>query len=39
MSDSVLPQAAPAASIRPAYVIAAIAAFAAMFAAIWLQDI
>lgn len=39
MSDSVLPQVAPAASIRPAYVIAALAAFAAMFAAIWLQDI
>jgi hypothetical protein len=39
MSDSVLPQAAPAASIRPAYIVAALAAFAAMFAAIWLDDI
>jgi hypothetical protein len=39
MSESVLPQPSPAVSIRPAYVIAAIAAFAAMFAAIAIDDI
>jgi hypothetical protein len=39
MSDSALPQPAPAVSIRPAYVIAAIAAFAAMFAAIAIDNI
>lgn len=38
MSESALRQAAPAASIRPAYVAGAIAAFAAMLAAIALEN-
>ncbi len=39
MSESVLPQPAPAVSIRPAYVVGAIAAFAAMIAAIAIDNI
>lgn len=39
MSDSALPQPAAAVSIRPAYVVGALAAFGAMFAAIALDDI
>jgi hypothetical protein len=39
MSESVLPQPAPAVSIRPGYVIGAAAAFIAMFAAIASDDI
>lgn len=39
MSESVLPQPAPAVSIRPAYVVGAIAAFAAMVASIAIDNI
>lgn len=39
MTDSVLPRPAPAVSIRPAYVIGAILAFAAMIAAIFIENI
>lgn len=39
MTDSVLSQPAPAVSIRPAYVIGAIVAFAAMIVAIFIEDL